>query len=131
MLNQEVRREVMLPNIKKLKRVLNANAVFSTVSGLLLIFDKPLIDKMGIGNYLTPLIIGIGLLIFGVSVFYISRRLKIVLVKFIIIQDLVWVLLSIVALVIRPWELTGLGYGLIAAVALTIGSLTLLQKKYL
>jgi hypothetical protein len=121
----------MLPNIKKLKRVLNANAVFSTVSGLLLIFDKPLIDKMGIGNYLTPLIIGIGLLIFGVSVFYISRRLKIVLVKFIIIQDLVWVLLSIVALVIRPWELTGLGYGLIAAVALTIGSLTLLQKKYL
>ena len=111
--------------------MLNANAVFSTVSGLLMIFDKPLIDKMGIGNYLTPLIIGVGLLIFAVSVFYTSRELKNVLVKSIIIQDVVWVLVSILVLVIQPWELTGLGHGLIGAVALLIGCFAFLQKKYL
>lgn len=122
---------MLLPNIKKLKRVLSANAAFSTLSGLLLIFDKPLIDKMGIGNYLTSLIIGIGLLVFAVFVFYTSRQLKSLLVGLIIIQDVLWVLASILVLLIQPWDLTGLGYSLIGAVAFVIGCFAFFQKKYL
>lgn len=121
----------MLSSQRNMKNVLRLNAGFSAVSGLLLIFYQPLVDKMGILNYQIAMLIGLGLLTFAGLVFYTSRQLHLILVKTIIIQDLLWVLVSIIVLVIHPWNLSQLGYGLIGAVAVVIAAILLLQIKYL
>ncbi len=123
----------MQANQKKLRKVLRINASFSTISGLLLIFDKPLIDKMGIGNYTTPMIIGIGLLIFAASIFFYASRKTIrpKEIKSVIVQDLAWVIGSIAVLIIRPWALESLGYLLIAAIMVVVGVFGVLQHRLL
>ena len=118
---------------RKLRNVLKINACFSTISGLLLIFYRSLIDKMGIGNYLTPIIIGVGLLLFAASIFYYATRspLNSKQIKGIIIQDFIWVLGSVAVLIWRPWSLTGLGYLLICLVMITVAVFGMIQYNLL
>ena len=123
----------MQANERYLRITLKLNAAFSILSGLLLVFNKPMIDKMGIGNYTTPMIVGMGLVVFGCYVLYQSliRQISIQQVRLIILSDLIWVLVSIVVLLVRPWSLSSIGYGLIMAVAVTVGLFGFFQNRYL
>ncbi|MEM8908135.1 MAG: hypothetical protein AAGD05_09845 [Bacteroidota bacterium] len=121
-------------SIQQLKKVLMANAIFSASSGLLLIIARTSIAQlMGITQPLTLLGIGVGLLLFALSVFWESRRTTIQKknVQWIIIQDWLWVIGSTGILLFQAFSLTGLAYALIFGVALIVASFAILQHQHL
>ncbi len=111
-----------------LRRVLQANAVFSTISGLALIGGaKPLSGLIGIDYWWILVVIGVVLLAFAVGLVLNSRR-DIIIEKEVvqaIVSDGVWVLGS--AIVAFIGVLTTAGIWIVASVALVVFAFALLQ----
>ncbi len=107
--------------MKILKISLLSNALFSALSGLLLIlFYQSFAHWFGVENHTTFWVLGLGLLVFAFTVFKEVKKPEAFKVFSIIIQDLIWVIASLVLLSIKPFGISILGNQLIAAVAFVV-----------
>ncbi len=116
------------PESMLLRRVLQANAVFSTISGpALIIGAKPLSRLMGIDHWWILAVIGVVLLAFAVGLVLNSRRDIIVEKEVVqaIVSDGVWVLGSVIVAFIGV--LTTAGIWMVAIVACLVLSFAILQ----
>ena len=104
-----------------LKNTLAANATFSTVSGILLaVFPYKFTEIFEVENELIFRIIGVVLLFFAGFVFSQVKKYDVKLVKFIISQDVLWVLGSLLLFLFQPFGISQAGNNLIAGVAVII-----------
>lgn len=115
-----------------IRTALLANALFSAVSGIILLLAAPfLAAQFGLASPLSLRIIGAGLLIFVLSLLHaasrplVSRRQ----VLSIIIQDALWVLASLIILIIRPFGLSSVGLWAVALVAMIVAGLAFWQSR--
>lgn len=119
---------IVKPESILLRRALQANAVFSTVSGIALVaFARPLAALMGVGRSWILLAIGGVLLAFAVTLLINSLRedIKENEVTQAIISDGAWVAASAVIAFMRVVSTTGIW--IVAAVALVVLAFALLQ----
>ena len=119
---------------KNLRNALKANAVFSLTSGLILIlFSKNIAQLMTVSNTQVFPLIGGGLLLFVVSLVLnaYKKNISAFQVKAIIIQDWLWVVASLVLLIFNPFQISMIGNGMIAGVALVVATLAILQNSAL
>ena len=118
---------------KNLKKALLANATFSTISGLtMLLFYKQLAAWMNITYAPIFLVIGIILLLFALFLFSTAKGNPISTkkVKFIILQDWLWVFGSILLIGTQAFGISQAGYIAIGVVALIVADLALLQHWF-
>ena len=108
------------PKSSMLKSALTGNVIFSTITGLLMIFDTVWLSPwMGIENpYILP-IIGLGVLAWAYTIFRQIRKDNLTrsFARLIIAGDLVWVLASVVLLLGNFVDFTVGGKWLIAIAA--------------
>lgn len=119
--------------MKNLKTTLMANAIFSFSSGLIAtIFSAELSNFLSIENPIILIGVGIGLVLFGVDVFYVSMKKwqSKKRVAGIIIADFAWVAVSIALLLIRPFPFSANAMYLIGGLAAIVLTFGLLQKKF-
>ena len=78
------------------------------------------------------MIIGVILVVFSATVFLsaIKKELQAGAIKFIILQDWIWVIVSVGITVVQVFSLTKMGYILIIDVAIIVGVFAFLQGKY-
>ncbi len=95
--------------------------------------NRPLATLMEVQNAQVLLIIGIGLVLFGATVFQAGLRKSISpkQVWSIIVQDWVWVAGSGVIIGVEAWSLSTVGYWLIAVVALLVADFAIFQMRFL
>jgi len=104
-----------------LQIALLGNGIFSLSSGLfLLIFKNRVTQWFGLEKSIIFLIIGLGLLYFSYSIFIQLKNPDPEAVFYIIVQDLIWVLASIVILLIKPFNISVLGHQIILGVAFIV-----------
>lgn len=104
-----------------LQIALLGNAIFSISTGLcLLIFRNKVAHWFGQQNATVFLIIGLGLLYFSYTIFKQLKNPEPEAVFYIIVQDLIWILLSIAILKMKPFNITVLGNQIIAGVAFIV-----------
>ncbi|MEO0337839.1 MAG: hypothetical protein AAF242_01365 [Bacteroidota bacterium] len=118
----------------KLYLVLLTNAVFSGLNGVIMtLFSKPIAAWMGISNSIILLIIGLVLLGFAAFILTINNQQvpNTKAIRFIVSQDMLWVLGSVILLVWNPFQMLSLGKGLIAVIAVIVGVFAFLQNRYL
>ena len=116
--------------MNSLKKALKGNAIFSTLSSLIMLgFYPQLASLFGLENSLPFLVIGVGLLFFAATIVYEIKHLRSKGVLWIIIQDLIWVIGSILLLIIQPFGISTIGNILIADVAIVIFIFAVLQYR--
>lgn len=104
-----------------LKTTLTANAVFSAFSGMLLaVFPDRFTQLFEIENALVFRVIGVILLLFAGFVFSQTKKYDNKLVKFIISQDILWVVGSALLVLLQPFGISVTGNYMIAGVAVVI-----------
>ncbi len=116
--------------MNKLQKFLTANAVFSILNGaLLLLFQEKFIKifKVEPGNFFT--ILGILLLFFALTLIIEIKKQRAISILWIIIQDALWVIGSIVLLIFNPFNISTEGNIIIAIVGLVVLILGLGQAK--
>ena len=119
---------------KKLSLVLKANAIFSIVNGFaMLFFSKPIANFMGIDYPQILLGVGVGLILFGALVYKTASDTNISekMVKFIIIQDWIWVAGSALLILTQAFGINRVGFILIGVVALIVADFAFFQQRYL
>jgi len=117
-----------------LKAALRANGVFSIMCAVdLLLFSTPIAKAMGAVAPWILQVMGVGLVIWALSLAWVSSRPVInqTLVKAIVIADLGWVLGSAVLLVELPGVFSVLGSMVLVVVALIVLVIAVLQAKAL
>lgn len=118
--------------MNSLQRSLAANTLFSLTTGiLLLLFAMPISDLFGLSDPLPFWIIGGGLLLFAFSVYRQVKLQKPMGVLSIIVQDLMWVVGSIVLLILNPFNISPTGNLAIGLVALVVFGLAMAQSQAL
>ncbi|MBO3698648.1 hypothetical protein [Roseivirga sp. E12] len=122
----------MSVNSKRLRITLRINAAFSAINGGVLVFFGQLGEIMQ-ANPVTLKFVGVGLLLFAVSVVMVTkpRELKSKQVMSIVVQDVLWVLASAVVILTEIWNLSALAYWLIAFTAIVVASFGILQWRFL
>ena len=114
--------------MKLLPIALAANAGFSLLSGLLLTtFPKYLAGVFAATTHIPFLLIGLGLIFFAYTIFIELKPQRSHKVLAIIIQDLIWVIGSILILIFRPLPIAAIGYSIITWVAGFVLLFALLQ----
>ena len=109
--------------MKNLKSTLRLNGGFSLVSALvMLLLSNPLAQLFSLASNSAFLVVGVGLLIFGGFVVYVSlyqlenKRL----IQLISLLDAGWVFGSLLIVVFQLFNLSATGYGLITGVMVII-----------
>ncbi|MTI33580.1 hypothetical protein [Xanthovirga aplysinae] len=115
---------------KNLRNLLKINAIFSLLSGLVLVLFKHQVGALlTISNPQILLLIGIGLFLFAGNLLYhaFNKEIKPNSIRIIIYEDWTWVLGSAVLLILNPFETSSLGLALIGMVAFIVMTFALLQ----
>ena len=119
---------------KKLSFVLKTNAIFSILNGVgMLFFHNQIANFMGIGYPKILLVVGITLLLFGALVYktgsdnIISKKM----VKFIIVQDWLWVIGSILLIITQAFGINRIGFILIGVVAVIVADFAFFQQRFM
>lgn len=116
--------------MNNLQKALTANAIFSTLCAfILLIFTTWISDLFEIENQWSFLIIAFGLLIFVATIIIEIKQQREKAVYTIIIQDLLWVIGSIILLIIQPFGISEMGNIIIAVVAFVVLVFAILQYR--
>ncbi len=113
-----------------LKNTLLANAIFSSLGGILCITSNDLLTGfMGISDGLYLYIVGVGLIIFGIDVAFTATRKSInpFFVKMIIGADVAWVITSFLITALMPQLFSFNGIVLIEFIALDVAIFAILQ----
>ncbi|MFD2567337.1 hypothetical protein [Pseudotenacibaculum haliotis] len=107
--------------MNKLQKALKINALFSSISGaILILLNRQLANLFGTTNNTVFWIIGLALIYFAITIWYEIRKQRKLAVLWIIIQDYVWVLGSFVLLIANPFQITQTGNLIIGVVALIV-----------
>lgn len=115
-----------------LQKALLANALFSGLSGIILIALSKQISKLfEISNQSIFWIVGIALIFFSLTIVFEMKKQKPLRVKIIIIQDFLWVIASIILLIIQPFEISVSGNIIIAVVAMVVLFMAINQSRAL
>lgn len=116
--------------MESLKTALMLNAVFSLVTGIILVFGSgPISQIFSVSQDRPFFFLGFGLILFASTVFYVGRQKPIEIFQAYIIsaQDFIWVLASILLLIIDPFQFSKAGNVIIAVVALIVLAFALMQ----
>lgn len=116
---------------RSLRNALRANAMFSGVSGLLIVFFHSLVLQwLGISG-INIMAVGIGLVLFCAYLFWMAgrNRLPRSLVSGVIVGDWAWVLGSAVLLAFKTHVFSTLGIFLVADVALLVMVFAIWQQR--
>ncbi|TSE09882.1 type II toxin-antitoxin system RatA family toxin [Aquimarina algiphila] len=116
--------------MNKLQRHLSANAVFSILNGtLLLVFQENVEQIFNIEPSKFFFILGILLLVFALTIIVELKKQRALPVLWIIIQDALWVIGSVILLVFNPFNISTDGNIIVALVAIVVLVLGLGQAK--
>lgn len=111
--------------MNKLQKALRTNALFSSISGLVMILlNQPIAKLFGISNNNVFWIVGLILIYFAITIWYEIIKQRKLAVIWIIIQDYTWVLGSLILIIFNPFKITLIGnliIGLIALIVLYMG----------
>lgn len=114
----------------RLRHLLRANALFSITTGLLLLLlARHIATRLGFPHPWVLTIIGIGLALFAVDLFLLSRRPRIPRARSlaIVASDGAWVVGSSLLLALWPTLFNVAGRCAIAAIAVVVGTFAFLQ----
>mgnify|MGYP000152574403 CR=1 FL=1 len=101
--------------MKLLPLALSGNAGFSFLSGLLLAtLPKYIAGIFAASTYIPFVLIGLGLLFFAYTIWIEIKAQRPNKILAIIVQDLLWVVASLVILLTRPLSISDIGYSIIA-----------------
>ena len=118
--------------MNKLRKSLSTNAIFSGVSGLtLILFNKQISILFAISQGTVFWIIGIALVLFAGTIVLEIFKQRPLAVLWIIVQDFIWVIGSILLLLLQPFDISSLGNSCIAIVAITVLFMALNQSAAL
>ena len=118
--------------MNKLQKALGINVLFSAFTGLALITSHHTIALIfGFNHSTTFWIIGIALILFASTIVYEMFRQKPLAVLWIIVQDMLWVLASIIILIFQVFEISKAGNISIAVVALIVFMMAINQSSAL
>ncbi len=107
--------------MKKLKEALTVNAIFSVVSGIILILlNRQIADLFGVKNNTVFWTIGLILICFSATIWYEIFKLRRLAILWIIIQDYAWVLGSLILIIFNPFQITAIGNLIIAIIAFIV-----------
>ena len=107
--------------MNKLQKALKVNALFSSVSGLLLILlNTFLAELFNTENTTVFWVVGIVLLYFATTIWYEIKKQRKLAVQWIIIQDLLWVVGSLILIVFNPFSISLIGNVIIILIALIV-----------
>ncbi|WP_151675433.1 hypothetical protein [Patiriisocius marinus] len=107
--------------MNNLQRALKTNALFSSISGIILILlNKPIAKLFGTSNNTVFWIIGLALIYFSITIRYEIKKQRKLAINWIIIQDYIWVLGSLILIIINPFEITLIGNLIIGTIALIV-----------
>jgi len=118
--------------MNRLQKSLRINAIFSSVSGIVLIaFNQPIAKLFDTKNNAVFWIVGIVLLLFASTIFYEVIKQRPLAVLWIITQDFLWVVGSIFMVAINPFEISKTGNLTIGVIALIVLFMGINQSKAL
>ena len=118
--------------MNQLQKALRLNALFSGFSGILLVaghyrvaglFDTP--------NSSVFQVIGAALIYFSLTIAFEIKHQNLLRVLFIIVQDSLWVIGSVILLIFQPFNISMTGNGVIAAIALIVLFMAISQTNAL
>jgi len=108
------------------------NALFSSLSGLIMIlFNQQLSKLFGIENHTAFWVVGLALFYFAITIAYEMKKQRRFAILWIIIQDFIWVVASIVILVFNPFQITQIGNIIIAIIAIIVLYMGIIQLNAL
>ncbi len=118
--------------MNKLQKSLRLNAIFSGISGIVLIsLNKQIANLFETTTTAVFVIIGIILLFFASTITYEIKKQRPVAVLWIIVQDFLWVAGSIILVAINPFEISKIGNTVIAIIAIVVLFMCINQSKAL
>ncbi len=104
-----------------IQKSLLINAVFSGISGLtLILFHNSTAKIFQLKNNSIFWIIGIVLLYFMTTIFYEIKTQRKIAIQWIIFQDFLWVIASLVILITNPFQISYTGNVIIGIIALIV-----------
>ena len=107
--------------MNKLQKALKNNALFSSISGIIMILlNNQLANLFGITNNSIFWIVGLILIYFAITIWYEIQKQRRLAILWIIIQDYTWVLGSIILLIFNPFQVTLMGNLIIGIIALIV-----------
>lgn len=107
--------------MKKLKKALIQNLVFSSLSGVLLILFHGTVARLfQVDNTTVFWMIGVALLFFAGTIYYETKHLRRSAILWIIIQDFLWVVGSAILMVCNPFDISSNGFLMIGGVAAVV-----------
>jgi len=121
-------------NNKNLRVALKSNAGFSLLSGLSLVFfNESLARVLNIPQPLILVAIGVGLVLFSLLVYKTGNDTNMAkkMVQFIIVQDWLWVVGSILLIATQAFGISQIGFIIIGVIALIVAGFATFQQRYL
>ena len=106
--------------MNQLQKSLSINALFSGISGLLLIVFQSFFSEVFGLKPLPFWIIGLALIFFTCTIVYEIKRQRTLAVSWVIVQDFFWVFGSLIILMVQPFGISRTGHYIIAGVALIV-----------
>ena len=104
-----------------LQNALKINALFSIISGVTtILFNRQIANIFGVSNQTIFIITGILLVFFSFTILYEIKRLRKLLVLWIIIQDCIWVIASLFLIISNPYNVTFVGNVIIGVIAIIV-----------
>lgn len=120
--------------MKRLKTILQVNAISSGFTGfLLIILSKAIASIFGVAMTAPFIEAGIFLLLFALFVYRVSKKVpaNVKAIRLVIALDIAWVLASVAAIGMLYSTITIMGTLLIAAIAVWVGGMAYLQNSAL
>lgn len=119
--------------MNELQKALKFNAIFSSISGLIMIlFNYQIAELFGTNNNSIFWIVGLILIYFTITIWYEIKKQRRLAVLWIIIQDYTWVIGSLILIIINPFQITQIGnliIGIIALIVLYMGISQMIALK--
>lgn len=107
--------------MNKLQKALKANTLFSSISGILMILlNRQIADVFETKNTTVFLIVGVILIYFAVTIWYEINKQRKLAILWIIIQDFLWVLGSLILIIFNPFQITLIGNLIIGMIAIIV-----------
>lgn len=118
--------------MNKLQNVLTINALSSGATGIILIvFNQPITSIFGTESNIPIIAVGAFLFLFALMVFKEGRKdvPHNKTIRLVIALDILWVVMSFALVLLQLFQLSTIGYVLIAAVALWVTLMAILQIR--
>lgn len=116
--------------MKNLKSVLMLNAITSAITGLLLVLFSGFITELFELNASSAITaVGVFLLVYATYVIY-AANWNLGHTSIVIALDVLWVIASAIVVITLGFQISSIGIAMIVGVALWVGLMALLQKKF-